>query len=63
MAEPAIPSPEYLRRVIEEELGAQLVQVTLGLEGRCLVGPWEWAGPSDLIGPLATPHLVCLFPA
>lgn len=37
------PSPRYLWRVMEEQLGSQLVQVTFGLEGRWFIGSWDGA--------------------
>lgn len=41
---------------MQEQLGAEFVQVALGLEGGCLVGPCRLAGPSDPAAPLAKPH-------
>lgn len=43
---------------MEEQLGAKLMQSTLGLEGCCLIGPWGvGGGGSDLAGPLAKPKV------
>lgn len=50
---------------MEEQLGAKLMQFTLGLEGCCLIGPWGMSrGLQTWLGfwpnPIQSPHLLCL---